>query len=155
LNVFTIEVPPLAARREDVPRLAEFFLRDLRYPHPTLPPDAAAAMSAYHWPGNVRELRNVIERATILAQGQPLLAKHFTVNAGGRGTPVEISADMAIPDSGIDLEALEASLIRRALEKTGNNKTHAAKLLGMTRRTLYSRMEKHGMRDSPDDRDEA
>jgi DNA-binding NtrC family response regulator len=62
---------------------------------------------------------------------------------------------MAIPDSGIDLEALEASLIRRALEKTGNNKTHAAKLLGMTRRTLYSRMEKHGMRDSPDDRDEA
>jgi DNA-binding NtrC family response regulator len=87
LNVFPIEVPPLAARREDVPRLAEFFLRDLRYPHPTLPPDAAAAMSAYHWPGNVRELRNVIERATILAQGQPLLAKHFTVNAGGRGTP--------------------------------------------------------------------
>ena len=155
LNVFPIEVPPLAARREDVPRLAEHFLRDLRYPHPALPPDAASAMSAYHWPGNVRELRNVIERATILAQGQQLLARHFTVNAGGRGTPMEISADMSIPDSGIDLEALEANLIRKALEKTGNNKTHAAKLLGMTRRTLYSRMEKHGMRDSPDDRDEA
>ena len=155
LNVFPIEVPPLAARREDVPRLAEFFLRDLRYPHPALPSDVAAAMSAYHWPGNVRELRNVIERATILAQGQPLLARHFSVNAGARGTPVEISADMSIPDSGIDLEALEASLIRKALEKTGNNKTQAAKLLGMTRRTLYSRMEKHGMRDSQDDRDEA
>jgi DNA-binding NtrC family response regulator len=149
LAVFPIEVPPLAARRDDVPMLAEFFLRELRYAHPELPPDAAAALRARDWPGNVRELRNVVERATILARGGPLAAAHF---AGGRASDTgagvagtAISLDAELPEGGIDLEKLEAALIRKAIAKAGGNKSQAARLLGMTRRTLYSRMEKHGL----------
>ncbi|MFQ5600200.1 MAG: sigma-54-dependent transcriptional regulator [Candidatus Krumholzibacteriia bacterium] len=147
LNVFPIEVPPLAARRDDVPLLAEYFLRELRYPHPAVPPEAVDALRAHDWPGNVRELRNVVERATILAQGKQLEAAHLAVPRGAQSAPVEISDSMDVPDGGIDLEKLEASLIRKALAKTENNKTQAARLLGMTRRTLYSRMEKHGIRE--------
>jgi DNA-binding NtrC family response regulator len=145
LNVFPIQVPPLSARRDDVPLLAEFFLRELRYPHLSLPPQALDALRAHDWPGNVRELRNVIERATILARGAPLETTHLVVPRGGAAGP--LSEDLEIPDGGVDLEKLEANLIRKALVKAGHNKSQAARLLGMTRRTLYSRMEKHGITD--------
>lgn len=148
LNVFPIEVPPLAARRSDVPILAEFFLRQMRYPHAKIPPGAGRALSAHDWPGNVRELRNVVERATILAQGRPLEDAHFVLPRAAAGAAAEASLEMDLPDGGLDLEKLEASLIRRALLKAQHNKTQAARLLGMTRRTLYSRMEKHGIRDA-------
>jgi len=146
LNVFPITVPSLAARREDVPQLAEYFLRLLRYPHTKIPRDAAERLMAHDWPGNVRELRNVVERATILAQGEPLEARHLRPTAGATSGIGTVGEDMDIPDAGIDLEVLEANLIRKALQKTGDNKTQAARLLGLTRRTLYSRMEKHGLR---------
>jgi two-component system NtrC family response regulator len=146
LNVFPITVPSLAARREDVPQLAEYFLRQLRYPHTRIPRQAAEVLQAHDWPGNVRELRNVVERATILAQGEPLQVQHLQPSGGGHASNPAVGEDMDIPDGGIDLEVLEANLIRRALRKTGDNKTQAARLLGLTRRTLYSRMEKHGMR---------
>ncbi|UCE04031.1 MAG: sigma-54-dependent Fis family transcriptional regulator [Candidatus Latescibacterota bacterium] len=145
LNVFPIEVPSLAARRDDIPLLVGFFLREMRYPHPQVAPEAWAELRAYDWPGNVRELRNLVERATILAQGQALESTHLTPPSAGSGAPREIAPGIELPDVGIDLEALEANLIRKALAKTSNNKTQAARLLGMTRRTLYSRMEKHGI----------
>ena len=145
LNVFPIEVPTLAARRDDVPLLAEFFLRELRYPHPQMPPAAIEVLRAHDWPGNVRELRNVVERATILAQGGRIEPSHFSLPRSG-AVP-QLCEDMDVPDGGIDLEKLEANLIRRALVKADHNKSQAARLLGMTRRTLYSRMEKHGIRD--------
>ncbi len=145
LNVFPIAVPPLAVRRDDVPVLAEFFLREMRYPHTQLPAVVAAALRAHPWPGNVRELRNVVERATILAQGQPLASSHFLLTQGAAGGDASRHQAMALPAGGIDLEHLEGQLIRQALERTGNNKTAAARLLGMTRRTLYSRMEKHNI----------
>ena len=147
LNVFPIEVPPLAARREDVPALAEYFLRELRQAHTKLGADAAAALRAHDWPGNVRELRNLIERATILAQGNPITAAHLALPHGGIAGTGTISLDIDLPEGGIDLEQLEAHLIRRALVKAAGNKSQAARLLGMTRRTLYSRMEKHGIRE--------
>ncbi len=145
LNVFPVQVPPLAARREDVPLLAEFFLREMRYPHLHIAPAALDALRQHEWPGNVRELRNVVERATILAQGQPLAAVHFLLPPGAVSRTPILHAGMDLPDGGIDLDQLEGHLIRRALEKTQNNKAAAARLLGMTRRTLYSRMEKHGI----------
>ena len=146
LNVFPIQAPSLAERRDDIALLVEFFLRELRYAHHEAAPDALETLRAYDWPGNVRELRNVVERATILAQGKPLTASHFALSrrADGRA-PAELSADMDLPAAGLDLEKLEGHLIRVALERTRNNKTQAARLLGMTRRTLYSRMEKHGI----------
>jgi DNA-binding NtrC family response regulator len=150
LNVFPIEVPALAARADDVPMLAEFFLREMRYPHPDLPPEAVAALRGHDWPGNVRELRNVVERATILARGGRLEATHFASvpsGAAARGEGGALSLEFELPDSGIDVEKLEAQLIRKAIAKAGGNKSQAARLLGMTRRTLYSRMEKHGIQD--------
>ncbi len=145
LNVFPIDAPSLAARREDVPLLVEFFLREMRYAHTEVSSAALDALRAYDWPGNVRELRNVVERATILAQGKPLTATHFALTRRGGRAPAELREDMDLPEAGLDLEKLEGHLIRVALERTRNNKTQAARLLGMTRRTLYSRMEKHGI----------
>jgi DNA-binding NtrC family response regulator len=145
LAVFPIEVPPLAARLEDVPLLANFFLREMRYPHPELPAESLAVLSRYSWPGNVRELRNAVERATILARRGELKPQHFVLPQSGAA--LEVSLAMELPDEGIDLEKLEAHLIRKALAKAAGNKSQAARLLGMTRRTLYSRMEKHGIRD--------
>ena len=145
LNVFPIDVPSLAARREDVPLLVEFFLRDMRYAHASVAANALDAWRTYEWPGNVRELRNIVERATILAQGQPLTAQHLVLPRGGARSRTEVRLGMDLPEDGIDLEQLEGELIRSALERTQNNKTQAARLLGMTRRTLYSRMEKHGI----------
>jgi DNA-binding NtrC family response regulator len=145
LQVFPIEVPPLAARRDDVPLLAEFFLRELRYPHPQVPAAALGALTAHDWPGNVRELRNLVERATILAQGRPLEPAHLVLPHGEARAATAIDEDLELPEEGVDLERLEANLIRKALAKTQNNKARAARLLGMTRRTLYSRMQKHGI----------
>ncbi len=149
LNVFPIEVPPLAARRADVPLLAEFFLRELRYAHSKLPLDAIEVLRAHDWPGNVRELRNVVERATILARGGPIEALHFSLPRapGAAAANGPISLEMDVPEGGIDLEQLEKNLIGKALVRAGGNKSQAARLLGMTRRTLYSRMEKHGIQD--------
>jgi len=153
LNVFPIAVPPLASRRDDVPMLADFFLRELRYAHTELPADAVAMLCAHDWPGNVRELRNAVERATILARGGRLEATHFASLRPGAGgshvasAPLTLSLDVDLPDAGIDVEKLEAALIRKAIAKAGGNKSQAARLLGMTRRTLYSRMEKHGIQE--------
>jgi len=153
LNVFPIEVPPLSARRDDVLLLAEHFLRDMRYAHPQVPAAAVNLLRAHDWPGNVRELRNVVERATILARGGALELQHFMMPraagapAAAAGAPGEISLELDLPETGIDLEKLEASLIRKAIAKAGGNKSQAARLLGMTRRTLYSRMEKHGIQE--------
>ncbi len=147
LNVFPIEVPALAARREDVPALAEYFLRELRHPLPQLGADAMAVLQSHDWPGNVRELRNLIERATILAQGSPIRATHLSLPQATPNASGMASLEMDLPDGGIDLEKLEAHLIRRALVKAEGNKSQAARLLGMTRRTLYSRMEKHGIQE--------
>jgi transcriptional regulator with PAS, ATPase and Fis domain len=146
LNVFPIDVPTLAERRDDVPLLAEFFLRELRYAQPQIPAGAVEALRAHDWPGNIRELRNVVERATILARGSRIEAEHLLVPRSGGRAP-QLSEEMDIPDGGIDLEKLEANLIRKSLVKAGGNKSRAARLLGMTRRTLYSRMEKHGIRE--------
>jgi DNA-binding NtrC family response regulator len=153
LNVFPISVPPLSARREDLQILAQHFLREMRYAHPDVPADALERLRAHDWPGNVRELRNVVERATILARGGPLVTQHFHVprtdGVAPHGAAVHaggvVHLDLDIPEEGIDLEKLEAALIRKAIAKAGGNKSQAARLLGMTRRTLYSRMEKHGM----------
>jgi len=146
LAVFPIDVPALAARREDVPLLADFFLREQRYPHPELDTDIVAALRGHDWPGNVRELRNAVERATILAGGGKIETRHFAFARGTGGTAA-VSLEMELPAGGLDLEKLEAHLIRRALVQAAGNKSQAARLLGMTRRTLYSRMEKHGIQE--------
>jgi two-component system response regulator AtoC len=96
-----------------------------------------ARLRAYHWPGNIRELRNIMERAQILAGGGEIQARHILL-------PVAKGAASMSGDEPMDLniEAHEARLIAIALRRAGGNKTQAAQLLGLTRRALYSRMER-------------
>ncbi len=140
LNVFPISVPSLRERKEDIPELVHFFLQQTGARG--ISRQALSCLMEYHWPGNVRELRNVIERAAILCDG---VIEEKDLPAGVRraaGTyrPLEL------PDEGIVLDDLERELILQALEKCGGNKTRAAELLGITRRRLYSLMERFGIR---------
>jgi transcriptional regulator with PAS, ATPase and Fis domain len=98
------------------------------------------ALVAYDWPGNVRELESAIERAVLLGDEAQIVHADLplAVRAGISATPAV--TDLEIPDGGIDLEQLEATLIRKALDKAGGNVTRAARLLGLSRRTLQYRL---------------
>ncbi|MBC7187881.1 MAG: sigma-54-dependent Fis family transcriptional regulator [Calditrichaeota bacterium] len=143
INVFPIVLPPLRERREDIPELVNHFLRKYGGPKAAIEPDALAALMHYTWPGNVRELENVVERTVIMTGGGVItradLPAHIVYSAAP-SSPVEI------PAAGLSLEEVERSLIVKALDKAGGNKTEAARLLGVTRRRLYSMMERLGVR---------
>jgi DNA-binding NtrC family response regulator len=153
LNVFPIALPSLAARREDIAPLAARFLRDLAPGEEApLPAAVVAKLERYAWPGNVRELRNVIERATILAGGSAIGTEHVILPADevpSPGSSASLAASggesLVLPSEGVQLEAVEGRLIREALARARGNKSQAARLLGITRRALYCRMEKHGI----------
>jgi two-component system NtrC family response regulator len=109
---------------------------------------------AYQWPGNVRELENVIERSVILAGPGQLITGEHLADLGGVGSPVSQRAGGAIsdtgglvtiPEEGVNLEELEKEHILEALRKAGGNKSKAARLLHMSRRRLYSRMNHHNI----------
>jgi len=147
LNVFPIPVPPLRSRREDLPMLFDHFLARFGHTFADLTPRAREALFAYSFPGNVRELENMVERAAILAGPGSIDRQHFpalreqTLTA----SPSDHSPVLKIPEEGLSLVALEKELIQQALEVSGGNKSQAARLLGLTRRTLYSRLERHGL----------
>jgi DNA-binding NtrC family response regulator len=151
LNVFPITLPPLRDRPGDVPRLAEHVLRRHGAPSDKLTPAAARALECYPFPGNVRELEHTIERALILAGPDPVTPEHLSFAHPESLT--QASWVPRIPPEGLSLESLERELILQALERAAGNKSAAARLLGLTRRTLYSRMEKHGLR-TPGELDE-
>ncbi len=144
LNVFPIALPPLRERTGDVARLAGWFLRRHGSAEDQITPAAMAALTAYAWPGNVRELEHTLERALILAGSDPIDVPHLSFSRPGQ--KADRSWVPQIPPEGLSLEALERELIVQALERAGGNKSQAARLLGLTRRTLYSRMERHGLR---------
>jgi DNA-binding NtrC family response regulator len=138
LNVIEIAIPPLSRRRDDILPLAEHFLGGRK----ALDSDARSALVAYDWPGNVRELESALERSLLLAEGDEILPQDLPAPVrSGLAIPRGPLA-LEIPDSGIDLEALEKSLVLKALEKTEGNVSRAARLLGLSRRTLQYRLEK-------------
>jgi DNA-binding NtrC family response regulator len=140
LNVFPIEMPSLAERREDIPALAEHFLAQQRYRHGPLSDEVKSLLMSYDWPGNVRELRNVLERAIILAGDEPLSPEEFSLEAADN--PIIVgSTSRGAGEKG--LESAEKEMILDALSRAKGNKTEAAKLLKITRRRLYSRMKAH------------
>ena len=146
LSVVTLQMPPLRERREDIPLLAEHFLRKFNSaPETTIVPDALAAISAYGWPGNVRELENVIERASVLKRGVAITPADLPAKLIRKGGDI---ADIILnlPDGGLSLEDLERTLIIKALEKHKGNQTRAAEYLRITRPTLIYRMEKFGLK---------
>ncbi len=155
LNVFAIRVPALRERPEDVLPISERFL-EARGAAGRLTPGARARLRAHPWPGNVRELENALERALILAGDGDVREEHLAapapahgaLAAPGRGPRV---GDVLVP--GFDLDAFERDLVAAALERAGGNKAAAARLLGITRRRLYSRLESLGLRADDGDRD--
>jgi Nif-specific regulatory protein len=151
LGVFEIALPALRERREDILELADAFLEEIGLsvgrPAAGITRDAREQLAAYHWPGNVRELRNAIERAIILADGGYVRSEHLPVTAPRAAAPAapELAPAATFPAGGVNLEAIERSLVAKALTQARHNKTRAAKLLGLTRAQLYTRIEKYGL----------
>jgi DNA-binding NtrC family response regulator len=143
LNVFPIRIPTLAERGEDIALLTEYFLRRKNYANPGLSDEVVELLRSYGWPGNIRELKNIMERAMILAAGDPIEPEHIGIEDETETTPLEVSAEKG-PASG--LEDAEKEMILAALKKAGGNKTKAANLLKITRRRLYSRMKYHNVK---------
>jgi len=140
LNVFPIHISPLRDRKEDILPIAQAFLAN-RAASGEISDSIVEILEGYSWPGNVRELRNVLERAIILSGGEPIEREHIMISGEG---PDAVGDGLSALVGRKSLEEIERSLIELALKKTGGNKSKAAGLLGITRRTLYSRMEKYG-----------
>jgi transcriptional regulator with GAF, ATPase, and Fis domain len=142
LQVFDIRIPPLRERADDILVLAEAALQDVarsvgRAPA-VLTHAASAVLMAYTWPGNVRQLRNVLERAAILCDGDPITPLHLEL-------PVESSPAPTSTLFTADLTALERRTIERVLRETAWNKSKAATRLGLTRSQLYVRLRRHAL----------
>jgi two-component system response regulator HydG len=143
INTVEIALPPLRDRREDIPLLLEHFVRfyaqKYNFPAKRLSAAALSHLSAYDWPGNVRALRHAVERAVILSAGMILEPTDFPLI-----TPRAPSPGVA-DSSAMTLDTMEKSTILRALDRYNRNVSQAAKALGLTRASLYRRMEKYGI----------
>lgn len=146
LSVVALQMPPLRDRKDDIPILAEHFLRKFsRGPAVRIAPDALALLTAYGWPGNVRELENVMERASILKRGDMITRDDLPEKLSRKATGAS-EVLLNLPEGGLSLEELEKDLIIKALEKHKGNQTRAAEYLRITRPTLIYRMEKYGLK---------
>jgi two-component system NtrC family response regulator len=140
LAVVTIDVPPLRERREDVPILARGFLRSrVEWRATAIRADAMERLQRYSWPGNVRQLKNVIERAVILAGGE-ITPRELPESL----MPVEEMIEQAAT-GGWSLAELERQYITRILEQSGDNNSRAARLLGISRKTLLEKRKRYGL----------
>jgi two-component system NtrC family response regulator len=146
LEVIRIDVPALRERIEDLPELCEHLLRDARrrynLPERRVAPAALEALSLRQWQGNVRELKHVLVAAALAAQGPIIGPDDIPVDRGARAD-AESSDASNVPD--VDGHALRADAIQRALRATAGNRGRAAKLLGISRSTLYRYLESHGI----------
>jgi transcriptional regulator with GAF, ATPase, and Fis domain len=156
LNVFEIDVPPLRERPDDILPLAEAFLEDLGRtmgrPAAGISRDAREWLLGYPWPGNIRELRNAIERAILLCDGGLITHEHLPTvisrpervrTAPRDGAPAVFAGPL--PPGGLQLGVVERDLVEKALRDARGNRTRAARLLGLTRSQLYTRMQKYGV----------
>ncbi|HEY4122276.1 MAG TPA: sigma 54-interacting transcriptional regulator, partial [Byssovorax sp.] len=140
LSVIPLRIPPLSERADDVPRLVSHFLGKHGGDKTRVTPAAMDRLSAFAWPGNVRQLENEVRRALVLSDGV-IGAEHLSPEvAGAPPGPREFGLDMRGR-----IDALEASLVREALERTKGNQTHAAKLLGLSRFGLQKMIKRLGL----------
>jgi two-component system response regulator AtoC len=146
LNVVAMEIPPLRARKADIPYLANHFIHKLAPDSgsqvESITPAAMDMLLDHSWPGNVRELENVIERSLVMATGKQLDSRDIKLDVP-RNRPV-VSGELALPE-GMSLEQYEQELIRQALKKADGNKSRAARLLGLTRNALRYRLTQMGL----------
>jgi DNA-binding NtrC family response regulator len=152
LNVIPIPLPPLRERKHDIPLLAQHFLTKFntlnRKTVQGLSPEALECVKAYAFPGNVRELENLIERCVVLCRG-PQIEVQDLPDAVRAPAPAneKLGEDPLAPlwRGEIDLEALEQNILEQAMQRAHGVQSEAARLLGVTRRTLQYRLEKHGL----------
>jgi DNA-binding NtrC family response regulator len=153
LNVVEVRLPPLRDRREDIPYLTAAFVREtserLQKPLAGLTPGAERLLGAALWEGNVRELRNVIERACILADGEFITERELAVSMPVLQVPRPAAAAATPRSSESDLLVnVEREHIQRALLRANGNKKAAARMLGLSRRALYRRLERLDLADT-------
>jgi two-component system response regulator HydG len=147
LNVVSLQVPPIRERREDIPLLTDFFLK--RYAERNkrilkgFTPRAMDLLMRHEWPGNVRELENVVERAVIMARGEMITPAEFPEIL--QQLDPEVKATYVNLSPGRTLKDVEKDMILRTLEETEGNRTHAAKILGISRRTLQLKLKEYGI----------
>jgi DNA-binding NtrC family response regulator len=146
LNVVPINIPPLRERKEDIPFLAEHFVQklgpDLRGAECTITEAAIQTLVTYPWPGNVRQLENVIERSLVLCHGTELQPSDIKLDTA----PQARHSDTAqfLPE-GYTLDQFEQAILKEALQRANGNKSHAARLLGLTRNALRYRLSQMGL----------
>ena len=149
LNVVPLELPSLHERSEDIEVLAKHFFAHFSAAHalqsPILSKQALKTLRSYQWPGNIRELRNLCERLSILLAGrviEPENLPHEFMPGKESNTP---TTAFKLPETGLQLDDLEANMIHQALTRTNGNRSKSARLLGISRDTLLYRIQKHGL----------
>jgi two-component system NtrC family response regulator len=143
LSVIPLHIPPLRERREDIPALANHFLKKLGAPRGVKFSDKVMAlMKRYDWPGNIRELQNTVERSLILRKGSIIEPADISLPTAKTSAVLELPD---IPPEGVSLEDIEKGLILKSLEKSGGNRSQAARLLKIPRHVLIYRLEKFGI----------
>jgi two-component system NtrC family response regulator len=144
LSVIPLHIPPLRDRREDIPALANHFLKKLAAPRGVKFSDKVMSLlKRYDWPGNIRELQNTVERSLILRKGTIIGPADISLPTAKSSEVPEIPD---IPPDGISLEDIEKGLILKALEKSGGNRSQAARLLKIPRHVFIYRLEKFGIK---------
>jgi DNA-binding NtrC family response regulator len=144
LNVVRVELPPLRERRNDIPLLAQSFMREAARendkPVGEITSDAMERLINYAWPGNVRELRSAIERAVVLARTDKISSRDLPPEIRAEAQAPAASSGQLIAQGDITVKEAEKQLIMRALRESGGSRTEAAKKLGMSRRTLHRKL---------------
>jgi transcriptional regulator with PAS, ATPase and Fis domain len=156
LAVFEISLPSLRERGDDILLLADGFLQEVGAtvgrPSAGISDDARDHLLRYPWPGNVRELRNAIERAVILCGGGLVASEHLPIAISRAVRPASnttaIESVSELPADGVKLDAIERDLVQKALARARNNKSQAAKLLGVPRGQFYSMLRRFGLTDA-------
>ena len=149
LNILPFDVPALRDRQDDIQPMLQYFLGELAEQYSLASPSFSSAamkqLSEYHWPGNTRELKNFCERMLILCAGQALDVSNLPAEMKRPRSRTVANGMFDLPDEGLSLDDLEASMISQALDKTNGNQSRAARLLGLTRDTLLYRIKKYGL----------
>ena len=155
LSTFSMHLPPLRDRREDIALLARYFLENFRQKYAKkdlegFTSEAEKRLIEYNWPGNVRELKNVVERCVVLANSELISLENVPLELGAEGDLPFVerrkNPRLILPEEGISLDDVEKDLIRQAMDRAGNNQTKAAKLLNMSYDTLRYQIKKYNLK---------
>jgi len=155
LSTFSMHLPPLRSRREDISLLARYFLENFKQKYAKkdlegFTSEAEKRLIEYNWPGNVRELKNVVERCVVLANSELISLENVPLELGAEGALPFVerrkNPRLILPEEGIYLDDVEKDLIRQAMDRAGNNQTKAAKLLNMSYDTLRYQIKKYNLK---------